>query len=102
MQALTGGPAYATPRPTANTAVIMVILPPSSQLLINGQPTYLTGAVRCFYTQPLIVNQTYTYRLRVEWVREGHACVAERDIQFRAGELTRQYFRLPLPDQRSP
>jgi uncharacterized protein (TIGR03000 family) len=67
-------------------ARIWLRVPRDAQVWFNGQETKLTGRHRRFFSPTLTPGRTYTYKIRVRWMKDGQAVVDERDIEFRAGE----------------
>jgi uncharacterized protein (TIGR03000 family) len=67
-------------------ARIWLLVPGNAQVWFNGQETKLTGRHRRFLSPPLIPGKSYTYKIRVRWMKDGKAVVEERSIEFRAGE----------------
>ena len=70
-------------------ATIIVSLPPSATLTIDGAATTSTTARRVFTTPAMPVGQEFHYTLEAKYVRAGRPVVLSRDITVRAGEETR-------------
>jgi uncharacterized protein (TIGR03000 family) len=80
-------PAEQAPPPApVDAARIVVQLPPSAQLWLDGQVSTQTGAIRTFETPGgLQPGRTYTYKLVAQWVENGVPVTRERDVTFQAG-----------------
>jgi uncharacterized protein (TIGR03000 family) len=61
-------------------------VPRDARVWFNGQETTLTGRHRRFLSPTLLPGKTYTYKIRVRWMRDGKAVEEVRNIEFRAGE----------------
>jgi uncharacterized protein (TIGR03000 family) len=75
----------ATP-PSEGPARIWLRVPRDAKVWFNDQETTLTGRHRRFVSPSLIPGKTYTYKIRVRWMKDGKAVMDERNIEFRAGE----------------
>jgi len=81
-------------------ARIRVRLPADATLLINGQKTTATGAVREFETPELDPDQVYTYLLLARWT-EGRIMVEKR-LRVRTLSGTRVTVNFVLPVRERP
>lgn len=78
---------YYTPAASANNrATILVHLPESATLKVNGQSTASTSATRRFYTPPLEPGKTYTYNFEARVDRNGEVVKEDRSIEVSAGD----------------
>ncbi len=67
-------------------ARIWLRVPRNAQVWFNGQSTTLTGRHRRFLSPTLLPGKSYSYSIRVRWMKEGKAVEEERNVEFRAGE----------------
>jgi uncharacterized protein (TIGR03000 family) len=75
--------------PTANTAVVQVILPfPRADVWFNDVQTDQTGTTRQFVTPPLTPGQTYTYDVRATWMVNGQPVTQARQVTVEAGKTS--------------
>ena len=95
---LGGGSATVVPPPQAlsDRAKITVKVPDGATLFVDAKKNSRTDAVREFTTPALKKGELYTYRLRIEWSRNGQPESEERKVQFMAGELHTVDFTMPL------
>ena len=82
-------PVVTTPAPAANTATLVVELPADAKLLIDGQPTTSTGAVRTFRSPPLANDRDYYYNLKGEMMRDGQMVTVNKKVRVRPGQENR-------------
>src|SRR5438552_3531171 len=76
---------------TAETkeAYLVVTLPESATLLVDGYTTKTTGETRRFETPPLVMGKKYAYKLKATWKDDkGMEVVRERKVTVKAGEET--------------
>lgn len=65
---------------------LVVHLPVSAQLFIEGQPTTQTGATRRFQSPVLAAGRTFVYKLQARWVENGQEVIADRQVDIQAGQ----------------
>jgi len=80
---------------TATTATVVVTLPESAKLTIDGQPTKSTSGTRTFATPALEPGKTFKYTLVAEIPVAGKTETVTREIHVRAGEETKVSLSLP-------
>jgi uncharacterized protein (TIGR03000 family) len=84
-----------------NRASIVVHLPESASLTVDGKSTTSTSATRRFYSPPLEPGRTYHYTFRARVERDGKTVNAERTVDVSAGD--QREITLTMPDvNRSP
>jgi uncharacterized protein (TIGR03000 family) len=88
------------PEPTARTAVIAAVVPSTAKVSIDGHILPSKGELRFFTSPPITPGKLYSYSLKVEWSKDGHECAETFDIDIRAGEVSRVFFRMPVPTPR--
>jgi uncharacterized protein (TIGR03000 family) len=93
-----GEPTPATPQPgleatppappsaSATEATIWVNLPVDAKVFVNDLPTTSTGAARQYVSRGLERGRTYSYKLRVEFDRDGKAVVEDKLVRLQAGD----------------
>jgi uncharacterized protein (TIGR03000 family) len=79
-----------TERPTY--AHISLEVPTDAQVWFDGDPTRHTGTLRNYVSPPLTPGPTYTYTLRVRWMKDGTPVEETRRVKVHAGELVRLTF----------
>lgn len=72
-----------------NTATVVVTLPASAKLTINGWTSKNTSETRRFRSPPLEKGRDYYYTVRAEMVRDGQTITQTREVAVRAGQETR-------------
>lgn len=80
----------------ANKAVIVVKLPADARLYLNGQLTQATGATRTFVTPAIETGTSFTYTVRVEWVKNAELVAQTRQVVFQAGQQVNVRFDASL------
>jgi uncharacterized protein (TIGR03000 family) len=76
---------YSNPN-TGNQATLVVHVPQSASLSIDGQPTQQSSATRVFTSPPLEQGKTYVYRVTAEVNRNGHMVRDTKEVDIRAGQ----------------
>lgn len=87
---------YAAPAVVADNdvpATIVVNLPADSKLSVDGRAT--ASARRTFVSPPLERGKTYIYNLKAEFDHEGRRVTASRQVEVRAGEVSRVTLSAP-------
>ena len=84
----------------ANRATIIVHLPASASLTVDGKSTSSTSATRQFYSPPLEPGRTYHYNFQARMERDGKTAKAERTVDVSAGD--RREITLIMPDLNEP
>jgi uncharacterized protein (TIGR03000 family) len=79
-----------------NRATIIVHVPESATLTVDGKPTTSTSATRRFYSPPLQPGRTYHYTFEARMEREGKTVKAQRDVDVTAND--RREITITLPD----
>ncbi len=78
-------------------AQLVVKLPPSAKLWVNGRPTKQLGSARSFVTPAtLIPGVSYRYAFRAEWTENGRPVTRERTVDFQADRETVVDFNPPV------
>jgi uncharacterized protein (TIGR03000 family) len=72
-------------------ATILVTLPASAKLSIDGSATTSTSSTRRFVSPPLELGSTYVYTLRAEINGQTQS----QEVRVRPGEITRTQFTFP-------
>jgi uncharacterized protein (TIGR03000 family) len=83
-----GGPASNAP------ATVVVQLPATAKLMIDGNPTRSTSDMRIFISPPLQAGQEYVYTLKAELPGEGTPRTETKEVTVRPGAETRVRFDL--------
>jgi uncharacterized protein (TIGR03000 family) len=83
-----------------NRASIIVHLPESARLTVDGKPTTSTSATRQFYSPPLEPGRTFHYTFQARLERDGKTVNAERTVDVRAGD--QREITLTMPDLKQP
>jgi uncharacterized protein (TIGR03000 family) len=76
----------APPRPKELPVTLVIRLPASALLDIEGVRTRLTGEERRFQSPPLPVGQRFVYTLKGMWKDGDKEIVRERKVEVRAGD----------------
>jgi uncharacterized protein (TIGR03000 family) len=71
---------------TANRATIIVHVPESATLTVDGKPTSSTSATRRFYSLPLEAGKSYHYNFVARMERDGKVVMDDRGVDVRAGD----------------
>jgi uncharacterized protein (TIGR03000 family) len=79
----------------AAPATIVVSLPATARLTIDGNPTTSSSGLRVFASPSLQPGREYYYTLRAEVVRNGQTVAQTQRVAVRAGEETRVTLALP-------
>ncbi len=83
--------------PTARTGVVNILVPANSKVTLDGVESQPTGELRIYNVAPLARGAKTTFRLKVEWEKDGHKCEITHDVEVRGGEVTRVYCKLFSP-----
>jgi uncharacterized protein (TIGR03000 family) len=78
-------------------ATIIVTLPAEARLTIDGQATQATSSDRTFVSPPLQQGKSYQYTLKGELDRNGQKVTTSRDVEVRAGQVSRVALQFPAP-----
>jgi uncharacterized protein (TIGR03000 family) len=70
-------------------------VPAEARLYINGRLMRTASAVRAFDTPPLEPGRAYSYTLRAEVVRGGKTVSDTREVEVRAGAVTKAALLVP-------
>lgn len=79
-------------RTAANKAHILLRVPESAEIWVNGVKTKQTGESRYFYSPPLTPGKKYNYQMRVRWTKEGKPVEETQNILVQAGATIRRDF----------
>ncbi len=71
-----------------NKARLHVRLPANAELWLNGQRMKGTGPEREFITPPLKEGQSYSYRVKARWTRDGQPSEETIEVKVRANKAT--------------
>jgi uncharacterized protein (TIGR03000 family) len=74
-------------RVDASSVLLAVDVPADAKVFINGQPTTSTGERREYKSNNLKAAETYAYRVRAEFVRDGKPVSEEQVVQLTAGQI---------------
>jgi uncharacterized protein (TIGR03000 family) len=85
---------------SANEATLLVHLPESASLSIDGQPTRQSSGTRVFHSPPLEQGKTYTYTITAEMNRDGHVIRDTKSIDVRAGQRSEVTMNFAKNDRR--
>jgi uncharacterized protein (TIGR03000 family) len=83
-----------------NRATIIVHVPESAALTVDGKPTSSTSATRRFYSPPLEPGKTYHYAFEARMERDGKTVKAQRGVDVTAND--RCEITITLPDLNPP
>jgi uncharacterized protein (TIGR03000 family) len=92
------GPEGATPVPpqgpsaSAAAAEIFVNVPENAKVFVNDLPTSSMGSERHYVSRGLLRGRTYSYKLRVEFERDGTPVVEDKLVRLQAGQATKLAF----------
>jgi uncharacterized protein (TIGR03000 family) len=78
---------YANPN-RGNEATLIVHVPNSASLSIDGQPTQQSSNTRVFTSPPLEQGKTYVYKVTAEMNRDGHTVRDTKNVEIRPGQRT--------------
>jgi uncharacterized protein (TIGR03000 family) len=70
---------------TGNTS-IKVTLPADAKVFVNDAPTTSTGAERSYVSRGLRTGMTYSYNIRVEYLKDGKPVSESEQVKLSAGE----------------
>ena len=76
----------------ASPATIVVALPASAKLTVDGNATRSISDRRTFVTPALANGEAYVYTLQAEVVRDGQAAVQTQTVTVRGGQTTEVSF----------
>jgi|SRR5579884_1212925 len=71
---------------SGNEATLVVHVPQSASVKIDGQPTQQSSSTRIFTSPPLEQGKTYVYKVTAEMERDGHTVRDTKDVEVRAGQ----------------
>jgi uncharacterized protein (TIGR03000 family) len=71
--------------PADNRARIWLTVPADALVWFDGEQTKQTGEYRHFVSPPLAPGRSYTYAVRVRWMKDGKPVEEERRVSVRAG-----------------
>jgi uncharacterized protein (TIGR03000 family) len=77
---------YSTPTTSGNEATLIVHVPQSASLKIDGQATQQSSGTRVFTSPPLEQGKTYVYKISAEVNRDGHTIRDTKNVEVRAGQ----------------
>ncbi|MCG8450970.1 MAG: TIGR03000 domain-containing protein, partial [Pirellulales bacterium] len=69
----------------AGSAAIEVSLPTGAKVYVNDKETSSSGSTRNYISKGLSAGQTYAYRFRVEFERDGEPVVENKSVRLQAG-----------------
>jgi uncharacterized protein (TIGR03000 family) len=75
-------------------ATIIVAVPASAKLTIDGYEARANGDVRVFTTPSLERHEEYSYTVKAEVTRDGRTVSQTKDVTVRAGEKSNVKFDL--------
>jgi len=88
-----GAPAAGgNPTTSLDEATIWANLPADAKVLVNGASTKSLGAERHYVSRGLEQGRTYSYKLRVEFQRDGQPVVEDKIVQLHAGDSVQVAF----------
>ncbi len=79
---------YNNPTNSGNEATLIIHVPQSASLSIDGQPTQQSSSTRIFTSPPLEQGKTYVYKITAEENRNGHTVRDTKNVEVRAGQRT--------------
>lgn len=80
------------------SATLRVDVPANAKVFVNDRATTSTGSQRQFVSNGLEIGKSYTYRVRVEFQREGQTVVESKVVRLTAGADEALAFRMePTP-----
>ncbi len=71
---------------SANDATLSVSVPADARVVINDHVTKSTGQRRVYVSRNLLPDARYTYRVRVEFTRDGQPVVEQQTVQLTGGQ----------------
>jgi uncharacterized protein (TIGR03000 family) len=74
------------PIPADGTTSIKVMLPEVAKVFVNDAPTTSTGAERSYVSRGLRTGMTYSYNIRVEYLKDGETVSESEQVKLRAGQ----------------
>ena len=80
------------PSASANEAEIFVSLPENAKVFVNDLPTTSTGVERHYVSRGLLGGRTYSYKLRVEFERDGKPVIEDKLVRVQAGTAVQLAF----------
>jgi uncharacterized protein (TIGR03000 family) len=80
------------PSASAREAEIFVSLPEDAKVFVNDRPTTSVGGERHYISRGLQPGRTYSYKLRVEFQREGQPAVEDKLVRLQAGQTVKLAF----------
>lgn len=78
-----------------NKAHILLRVPKSAEIWINGVKTKQTGELRYFFSPPLTAGKKYSYQMRLRWMKDGKPVEETQRILVQAGRTIRRDFTQP-------
>lgn len=96
MKGKVSAPGETTQQSVAAPATVVVSLPATAVLTIDGEATTSKTATRMFVTPTLTVGKTYSYTLRATYTQDGKPVVVTRDVAVRAGMTARVTLSAPV------
>jgi uncharacterized protein (TIGR03000 family) len=81
--------------PSASAALLTVRVPVDAEVLIDGQRTTSTGAVRQYRSPPLEPGSAYTYEVQARWQVNGKAVTQTHRVEVSAGAHATTTFPTP-------
>jgi uncharacterized protein (TIGR03000 family) len=73
------------PEDEAQPAEILLRVPANALVWFDGDPTRLKGTVRHYHSTPLAPYKSYSYEVRVRWMKGGKAVEETHRVRVRAG-----------------
>jgi uncharacterized protein (TIGR03000 family) len=87
-----GGAPPTPPSASATEAEIFVSLPEDAKVFVNDLATSSTGAQRHYVSRGLQSGQLYSYKLRVEYQRDGQPVTEDKLVRLQAGRTVKLAF----------
>jgi uncharacterized protein (TIGR03000 family) len=81
-------------------ATMIVDLPAEANLTIDGEATHAASSQRTFSSPPLQPGKTYSYTLQAEVTRNGQKSTVVRNVDVRAGQVSRISLAFPTQTAR--
>jgi uncharacterized protein (TIGR03000 family) len=91
----------AEPSASASEAEIFVSLPEDAEVFVNDRPTTSVGAERHYVSRGLLPGRTYSYKLRVEFEREGQPVFEDKLVRLEAGQTAKLAFGVGQPAEQT-
>jgi uncharacterized protein (TIGR03000 family) len=85
----------ADPAAPPDKALVLVRLPASAALVIGSSPTQQLGPERLFISPKLEAGKRYIYTLTATWLQSGTVTKLVREVEVRAGDLSKVDFTEP-------